>query len=302
MRIGNLASDARGTRFESQRLDLLLQQAAMDERVELAATRLERQLSRWLADFDDAKDDGFGPAVRLGGRVTDLLARIWQQELFVAEDVSELDGRRVTVQYGITVGKSIGVVALLVLGYWLFSRLAKGLQNLLMRRFKVGSQLASVVRRWSMIILCLGLVLFVLNLARIPLSVFTFLGGALAIGVGFAAQTIIKNFISGLIVLFERHVRIGDIVELGGVVGHVTAVDLRATTVRGFNGVEALIPNANFIENQVVNWTYSNPQIRHELKVRYRLWKRLSPRRNPVPRRRCFPCPCPARSRPGSIL
>jgi potassium-dependent mechanosensitive channel len=67
--------------------------------------------------------------------------------------------------------------------------------------------------------------------------------------------------------LFERKIRVGDVVELGGVIGYVTAVDLRATTVHAFNGVEALIPNANFIENQVVNWTYSSRQIRRELPV-----------------------------------
>jgi len=89
----------------------------------------------------------------------------------------------------------------------------------------------------------------------------------LAIGVGFGAQTVIKNFISGLIMLFERKVRVGDIVELGGVTGYVTAVDLRATTVLGFNGVEALVPNASFVETQVVNWTHSNRQMRHELRL-----------------------------------
>jgi small-conductance mechanosensitive channel len=118
-----------------------------------------------------------------------------------------------------------------------------------------------------MIVLCVALVVLVLNLARIPLSVFAFLGGALAIGVGFGAQTIIKNLISGLIVLLERKVRVGDVVELGGVKGQVTAVDLRATTVRGDNGEEALIPNANFVENQVVNWTYSNQRVRRELRL-----------------------------------
>ncbi len=268
MRISSLASDGQGGGQETRRLGLLLQQAAIDERVELAATRLERQVSRWLADADNAGGDGFaGRLARLRDWCIGVLTKIWQQELFVAEDVSEVGGQRVSVQYGITVGKSIGVVALFALGYWLASRLARLVQNLLVRRFKVNSQLASVIRRWSVIILCLALVVVVLNLARIPLSVFAFLGGALAIGVGFGAQTIIKNFISGLIVLLERQVRIGDIVELNGVIGHVTAVDLRATTVRGFNGVEALIPNANFIENQVVNWTYSNQTIRHELKV-----------------------------------
>lgn len=268
MRIGDLASDRRGAGQETRRLSLLLQQAGIDERVELAATRLERQISHWLADVYDAKTDSFaGWLAHFRDQSADLLTKIWQQELFVAEDISEVDGHRVSVQYGVTVGKSIGVVALFAFGYWLFSRLAKLVQNLLVRHFRVSSHLASVVRRWFLIILCVALVVVVLNLARIPLSVFAFLGGALAIGVGFGSQTIIKNFISGLIVLFERKVRIGDIVELGGVSGHVIAMDLRATTVCCFNGVEALIPNSNFVENQVVNWTYSNRRIRHELKV-----------------------------------
>ena len=110
-------------------------------------------------------------------------------------------------------------------------------------------------------------IIFVLNLARIPLTVFAFLGGALAIGIGFGTQTIIKNFISEIIILFEQKIRVGDIVELNGITGHVTAVDMRASTARGFDGVEALVSNSVFLENQVVNWTYSNSRIRRELKV-----------------------------------
>jgi len=200
-------------------------------------------------------------------RAAAMLTKMWQQELFVAEDVSEVDGRQVAVKYGVTVGKSVGLIAVFILGYWLLAMASRLIQHQLVRWFKVSPQLASVMRRWSMIGLSLALVVLLLNLARIPLSVFAFLGGALAIGFGFGAQTIIKNFISGLIMLFERKVRVGDVVELGGVTGHVTAVDLRATTVRAFNGVEALIPNAGFVENQVVNWTYSNRWIRRELPV-----------------------------------
>jgi small-conductance mechanosensitive channel len=87
------------------------------------------------------------------------------------------------------------------------------------------------------------------------------------LGIGFGTQTIIKNFISGIIILFERKVRVGDIVALNGITGHVTAIDMRASTVRGFDGIEALVPNSLFLESQVVNWTYSNPRIRREVRV-----------------------------------
>jgi small-conductance mechanosensitive channel len=240
----------------------------MGERVELAAARLENQVLRWLADFAEPGNQGLrGHALWVRDGAMAVLKRIWQQELFVAEDVSEVDGRQVSVKYGITVGKSIGIILVFIVGYWLLARISGFIQRQLVRRFKVSHQLASVIRRWSMIGLSLALIVLLLNLARIPLSVFAVLGGTLAIGVGFGAQNIIKNFISGLIMLFERKVRVGDVVELGGVAGYVTAVDLRATTVHAFNGVEALIPNANFIEHQVINWTYSSRQIRRELTV-----------------------------------
>ena len=137
----------------------------------------------------------------------------------------------------------------------------------MVRRFAVDEQLASVTRRWLMIAVSVVLIVLVLNLARIPLTVFAFMGGALAIGIGFGTQTIIKNVISGIIILFERKIRVGDIVAIGGTTGYVTAVDLRASTVRSFDGVEALVPNSTFLENQVVNWTYSNSRIRREIRI-----------------------------------
>jgi len=268
IRLDNLAEDREEQGRQKEILNLLLRQAVMGERLERAATRLEQQVSRWLADFAEPGDQGLrGYLLWVRDGAMAMFNKIWTQELFVAEDVSEVDGRKVSVKYGITVGKSIGIVIVFIVGYWLLARLSRFIQHQLVRRLKVSHQFASVIRRWSMIGLSLALIILLLNLARIPLSVFAVLGGTLAIGVGFGAQNIIKNFISGLIMLFERKIRVGDVVELGGVIGYVTAVDLRATTVHAFNGVEALIPNANFIESQVVNWTYSSRQIRRELIV-----------------------------------
>lgn len=267
-RLANLSPDSREQLRQRDILALLRERSNMHERLELAASRLERQLARWLTDINQGEGSSLGQSAQvLGERARAMLRAFWQYELFAVEDVSEVAGRKVSVSYGVTVGKSIGALLLFVVGYWLFSRLSQFLQTVLIRRFGINTQLASVIRRWVMIVMAIGLIIFILNLARIPLTVFAFMGGALAIGLGFGTQTIIKNFISGIIILFERKIRVGDIIELAGMTGHVTAVDLRATTVRGFNGVEALVPNSNFLENQVVNWTYSNPQIRRELSV-----------------------------------
>jgi potassium-dependent mechanosensitive channel len=113
----------------------------------------------------------------------------------------------------------------------------------------------------------LVVLLLVLKVARIPLTAFAFLGGALAIGVGFGAQNVIKNLISGVIILFERKIRVGDIVSVGGMSGTVLSVDLRATTVRGFDGIDAIVPNSTLLENQISNWSGGNPNLRRAIAV-----------------------------------
>ena len=90
------------------------------------------------------------------------------------------------VSYGVTVDKSVGALLLFVLGYWALARLSRVAQRVLVTRFGIEAQLAQVIRRWLVILFTLGLVVFVLNLARIPLTVFAFLGGALAIGLTYA--------------------------------------------------------------------------------------------------------------------
>jgi small-conductance mechanosensitive channel len=225
-------------------------------------------LTRWLGDLGFSGEAGAARDWKLAAaNVGATLKQVWNFELFAVEDSVIVEGKTVTTAYGVTVGKSIGVLLLYVFAYWLCSLLSRRLEHLMVKRFGVDQQLASVTRRWIMIAVSVVLIVLVLNLARIPLTVFAFMGGALAIGVGFGTQTIIKNVISGIIILFERKIRVGDIIAIGGTTGHVTAVDLRASTVRSFDGVEALVPNSSFLENQVVNWTYSNSQIRRELRI-----------------------------------
>ena len=90
---------------------------------------------------------------------------------------------------------------------------------------------------------------------------------ALAIGVGFGTQTMLKNLISGVMILVERKIQIGDIVDVDGILGTVTEIDIRSSTVRGFDGVETMIPNSTFLENKVTNWTYTNLKIRRSVRV-----------------------------------
>ena len=268
---GRLASAVPGSieyRYTNEMLGLLQKRNLMFDRVEAFVANFERQIGRWERDLGGGGASSLGERLTAGWRAaTRWLSVLWHYELFSVEDSVEVDGSRVPVSYGVTVDKSVGALLLFVLGYWALARLSRVAQRVLVTRFGIEAQLAQVIRRWLVILFTLGLVVFVLNLARIPLTVFAFLGGALAIGVGFGTQTIIKNLISGIIILFERKIRVGDIVNIGETTGNVVAVDLRATTISGFDGVEALVPNSTFLENTVTNWTYSSPSIRRELRI-----------------------------------
>ncbi len=107
-----------------------------------------------------------------------------------------------------------------------------------------------------------------LDVLGIDLKTLTIFGGAVGIGIGFGLQKITSNFISGIILLFEKSVRNNDLVELAdGVFGYVRHTGARYTLIETFEGREVMIPNEDFITNRVVNWTYKNKEARIRLDV-----------------------------------
>jgi small-conductance mechanosensitive channel len=103
--------------------------------------------------------------------------------------------------------------------------------------------------------------------AGIPLSNFAIILGALGVGIGFGLQNVVNNFVSGLILAFERPIQIGDTVEVGPLLGEVRQIGIRASTVRTFDGAEVIVPNGDLISAQVVNWTLSDQRRRIRLPV-----------------------------------
>jgi small-conductance mechanosensitive channel len=96
--------------------------------------------------------------------------------------------------------------------------------------------------------------------AKIDMTKFTIVAGAVGVGLGFGLQNIINNFVSGLILLFERPIKVGDVIQLGDVAGSVQSIGIRASIVRTGSGSELIVPNGMLISGQVTNWTLSNRQ------------------------------------------
>jgi len=110
-------------------------------------------------------------------------------------------------------------------------------------------------------------VLMALSVAGIELGKFGLLAGALGVGIGFGLQNIVNNFISGLILVYERPVNVGDTIEVENLLGKVKRIGVRSSNVRTFDGAEVVVPNGNLISNQLINWTLSDNKRRIELKI-----------------------------------
>jgi potassium efflux system protein len=94
----------------------------------------------------------------------------------------------------------------------------------------------------------------------IDMTSISLIAGALSIGIGFGLQTVVSNFIAGIILMFERTIRIGDMIEISDVLrGRVTDMRIRSTTIKTFDNIDIVVPNSSFIQNNVINWTLEDP-------------------------------------------
>ncbi len=110
-----------------------------------------------------------------------------------------------------------------------------------------------------------GFVTLSLTVAGIPLTVFTVVGGALAIGVGFGSQNIVNNFISGVILLVEQPIKVGDVVDIDGMSGAILAINTRSTKIKTAENKVYVVPNSFFLEKSVLNWTFEESIVRSHI-------------------------------------
>ena len=110
-------------------------------------------------------------------------------------------------------------------------------------------------------------ILFTLSAIGIDLTAFAFIGSAIGVGLGFGLQKIVSNFISGIIILVDKSIKPGDVVEIGDVYGWVRKLDTRFVSVVTRSGKEFLIPNEDFITKEVINWSYSDELVRVDAEV-----------------------------------
>ena len=268
-RIAGLPPDSELLPAARERLAALREREQVLERLMSCMDHVRRLGERWAEELRTAEG-----RLPLLGRVQSLFSnagsfakKLWTFELFTAEDTITVEGQKITGKRSITLGKIVMAIFILTVGIWITGLVSRLVEPIIIRRLKIEANQASLIRRWLRALLIVCLILFSLTSVKIPLTVFAFAGGALAIGLGFGLQNLLKNFVSGLIILFERPFRVGDVLDVGGQRGSVTSVGLRASVLQLWDGTETLIPNSTLLENNLTNWTYSNRKVRFSVAV-----------------------------------
>ena len=167
----------------------------------------------------------------------------------------------------VTVRKVVTALMVLLAGI-IFSRaLSRALGRQVLRRLDIDPSASATIQSLFYYALMLMFGLFSLNVARVPLTAFTVLGGAVALGIGFGSQNIINNFISGLILLAERPVKVGDLIQIDNLYGNIEHIGARSTRVRTGSNLEIIVPNSSFLQNNVINFTLSSDKVRTLVEV-----------------------------------
>jgi potassium-dependent mechanosensitive channel len=183
------------------------------------------------------------------------VSAVWVYELFSVED------------HPITVHKIIIALIIVVIGLRVSGRLSQKFASRVLPHLGMNAGEAAAFEALVFYGLIVFFVLFALHVVHVPLTVFTLLGGAVAIGVGFGSQNIMNNFISGLILLLERPIRVGDLVEVDTFQGRVLRIGARSTRIVTFNNIDLVVPNSLLLEKNVVNWTLSDEMARSQIAV-----------------------------------
>ncbi len=167
----------------------------------------------------------------------------------------------------ITVSKVVIGFLLLLLGLFAARVISRILGNRLLTRFGMNEGAVAALKSLTFYTLVVIFTLLALRFANVPLTVFTLVGGALAIGLGFGSQAIINNFISGLILIAERPIQVGDLVRLDDLIGNVTHIGARSTRIRTGDNLDIIVPNSKFLETNVLNFTLGDDKFRSHIKV-----------------------------------
>jgi small-conductance mechanosensitive channel len=154
-------------------------------------------------------------------------------------------------------------IALIIAVFFIISKyLRRFFQRRILSRFRLNDGAQFVILRLIHFVLVIVGILVALAAVDINLTSLAVVFGLIGVGIAFGLQNITSNFVSGIILLFERPVSVGEYIEVGGAIGKVHAINMRSTTIITLDNITLIVPNSQFIENTVTNWSVGDPKIR----------------------------------------
>ncbi|MGI4753212.1 MAG: mechanosensitive ion channel family protein [Janthinobacterium lividum] len=189
--------------------------------------------------------------------ITQKFLALWKYELFPIANNQ------------ITVSNICIFILLLLFGIKYSERLSRSVNNFVNHRLKGNNTSASILSKLIIHSIRILYIIIAMSLANIPMGSLAILGGALAFGLGFGTQTLITNFISGIIIMIEQPIKEGDIIEIKGVIGKVKTIGIRCIILKTTTNYSILIPSSEIILNNVTNWTLDNDIVKYQVEITF---------------------------------
>ena len=167
----------------------------------------------------------------------------------------------------ITVGNLIFAVVFIIVGYLAIRFFVYQVDKRILTHFDIDISHRYTIKLFLSYFLFSVLFLMTLYFIKVPLTVFTFVGGALALGVGFGLKNIMNNLLCGVVIVTEHPIRVGDLIEVDNLLGIVENIGFRATTIKSLKNTHILVPNSIILEHNILNWTLSDKVIRSTLNL-----------------------------------
>ncbi|MGI6253175.1 MAG: mechanosensitive ion channel domain-containing protein [Aminivibrio sp.] len=250
--------DAGGNSAASSRIAKQID--ALEKTIQITNSSITRLLelfnkyNRFQAELNSEID-----AVRIAEQVTrfgkDRFLAFWNTPLWTGDD------------FEVTIAKLTLAVVLFGAAFFLSGRLTAFLGRTLLKRLGMDSSARTATQQILFYIFMVSFILSALDMVGIPLTAFAFLGGAVAIGIGFGAQNFFNNLISGFILMFSKPIRPNDTIEIDGMFASVEEIGSRSTRAKTFDNIDVLIPNNYFLDNKIVNWSLMDQKIRLKIDV-----------------------------------
>lgn len=187
--------------------------------------------------------------------ITQKFAELWHYPLFPIADNQ------------ITVSNVCIFIVILLLGIRYSKRFSNFINSCVLNKLNGNTTTTIFLSKVIIYITRILYVIIAMAVANIPIGSLTIIGGALVFGLGFGTQTLITNFVSGIIIMIEQPIKIGDVIAIKGVVGKVTSIGIRCIIIRTSANNDVLIPSSEVILNNVTNWTLNKDIIKYQIEI-----------------------------------